>query len=306
MARSTNEPWPPLKVEEWLDTYDTLHRWLQIVGKTRLALAPMENHWWQVALYLTPRGLTTSAMPVGERTIDVELDFTDHELRARASDGATRSMPLRAQSVAEFYRDYLSMLRELDVSPRIWPVPCEMADTLRFTDDRKHSSYDPDAAQRCWRILSSAERVIAEFRGRFIGKCSPPHFYWGSFDLACTRFSGRIAPPHPGGVPNLADYVTRESYSHECISAGWWPGTVGSPVAEPAFYAYAYPEPAGCSTAPIRPSAASYNPTMREWILPYESVRTSRDPEAMITEFLESTSDAAAARGNWPRELVRS
>jgi hypothetical protein len=297
--------WPALSLASWQDTYATLHRWLQIVGKTRLALAPMQNHWWQVTLYLTARGLGTPPMPVGDRTVDVELDFIDHSLRVRTSDGALRAMPLRAQSVADFYREYTGILAALDIVPGIWPVPVELPDTLRFTDDRVHGSYDPDAAHRCWCILAGADRALKEFRGRFLGKCSPSHFWWGSFDLACTRFSGRAAPPHPGGIPNLADYVTQESYSHECISAGWWPGTMGSPVEEPAFYAYAYPEPAGCAAAPIRPSTAAYNTTMLEWVLPYESVRMSRDPEGMLLDFLESTYEAAASRGNWPRELVR-
>lgn len=300
-----HDAWPALPLEEWRDTYATLHRWLQIVGKTRLALAPMQNHWWQVTLYLSARGLSTSSMPVGDRSVDIELDFIDHHLRVRTSDDRARAMPLRSRSVADFYDEYLGILHELDVAPRIWPVPVETSDTLRFTEDRVHASYDPDAAHRCWRILASSDRVLNQFRSRFIGKCSPSHFFWGSFDLACTRFSGLPAPPHPGGVPNLADWVTRESYSHECISAGWWPGTPGSPVVEPAFYAYAYPEPAGCSTAAIRPSAAEYNATMREWVLPYESVRASSDPEGLILDFLESTYNAAATLGNWDSALER-
>jgi hypothetical protein len=297
--------WPELRLHTWRDTYTTLHRWLQVVGKTRLALAPMQNHWWQVTLYVTARGLATGPMPVADRTLDIELDFTDHAVRARTSDGRSREMPLRAQSVASFLTDYLAMLGGLDIAPRIWPVPVELPDTLRFTDDEIHRSYDPDAAHRCWLILSSTDQVLREFRGPFIGKSSPSHFWWGSFDLACTRFSGRPAPPHPGGVPNCPDYVTREAYSHECISAGWWPGTPGAPVTEPAFYAYAYPEPPGCATAAIRPPAAEYNTTMREWILPYESVRVSRDPEGMIFEFLESTYQAAASRASWAKDLVR-
>ena len=299
-------PWPSLPLAEWRDTYETLHRWLQIVGKTRLALAPMQNHWWQVTLYLTARGLGTSPMPYDERTFDVELDFVDHRLIARTSDGEIRSMDLTARSVAEFYRDYKALLAELRLEPHIWPVPVELPDVLPFTDDRVHASYDPDAAHRCWLILAASDRVLKAFRGRFIGKSSPSHFWWGSFDLACTRFSGRPAPTHPGGVPNCPDYVTREAYSHECISAGWWPGTIGSPAPEPAFYAYAYPEPAGCADAPIRPRGARYDAAMREWILPYESVRTASDPEGVLTEFLESTYEAAASRGGWDRELQRA
>jgi len=300
------QPWPALPLADWRDTYTTLHRWLQMVGKTRLALAPMQNHWWHVVLYVTTRGLATSPMPVGERSLEIELDVLDHQLVARTSDGETRAMPLVPMSVADFYRDYLELLRGLDVAPRIRPVPVEMADVTPFKTDREHASYDREAVERCWRILAGADRVFKEFRGRFLGKCSPSHFWWGSFDLACTRFSGRRAPTHPGGIPNCPDYVTREAYSHECISAGWWPGSVGSPIEEPAFYAYAYPEPAGCATAPIGPADASYNTAMHEWILPYEAVRKSSDPDAMVLEFLESTYAAAATRGGWDRgELER-
>jgi hypothetical protein len=277
---------------------------VQIVGKTRLALSPMQNHWWQVTLYLTPRGLSTSSMPAGDQSIDVELDFVAHRLCVRSTSGDVRAMPLRAQSVAEFYGEYLALLREFDVSPHIWPVPVEMADALPFTNDDAHAAYDADAVHRCWQVLASADRVLKQFRGDFIGKSSPSHFWWGAFDLACTRFSGRTAPRHPGGIPNCPDYVTREAYSHECISAGWWPGTADSPVAEPAFYAYAYPEPAGCPDASIQPSAARYDTSMREWILPYEAVRTSADPDAMLLEFLESTYDAAATRGKWDRAAL--
>jgi len=298
--------WPALPLASWQDTYATLHRWLQIVGKTRLALAPMQNHWWQVTLYLTSRGVTTSAMPAGERSVEVELDFIAHQLVARTSEGDARTLPLAPRSVAVFYDDYLALLRSLGVAPRIYPVPVEIADVTPFPRDHDHASYDPDAAQRCWRALLASDRVLKEFRGRFIGKSSPSHFFWGSFDLACTRFSGRRAPPHPGGVPNCPDYVTREAYSHECISAGWWPGSIGSPVEEPAYYAYAYPEPAGCADTPIRPRGASYNTTMREWILPYEVVRTARDPRATLLEFFESTYEVAATRGGWDRaELER-
>jgi hypothetical protein len=306
-ASVSHDEWPALSLGEWQDTYTTLHRWLQIVGKTRLALAPMQNHWWQVVLYLTSRGLGTSPMPVGGRTLELELDFLDHQLVARTSDGDARTMRLTARSVADFYDEYVGMLHSLGVMARIRPVPVEIVDTLPFPHDRVHASYDADAAQRCWRILLATDRVLKEFRGRFIGKSSPSHFFWGSFDLACTRFSGRRAPPHPGGVPNCPDYVTLEAYSHECISAGWWPGSVGSPIAEPAFYAYAYPEPSGCATAPIAPEGATYNTTMHEWILPYEIVRTADDPRAMLLDFLESTYEAAASRGGWNRaELERA
>ena len=277
-----------------------------MVGKTRLALAPMQNHWWQVALYLTARGLGTSPMPYAGGSVELEFDFLDHRLLARTSDGATRSIALAPRSVADFYHDYMAMLATLGVEARIWPVPTEMPDTMRFTADREHASYDADAAQRCWRILARADRVLKQFRGRFLGKSSPSHFWWGGFDLACTRFSGHPAPPHPGGIPNLPDWVTREAYSHECISAGWWPGNVGGPVAEPAFYAYAYKEPAGLAGAPVRPSATFYHPTMHDWILPYEAVRAARDPEGTLLEFLQSTYEAAAKRAEWDPGLERA
>ena len=307
MLTTAIDPWPALPLAEWRDTYATLHRWLQMVGKTRLALAPMQNHWWQVTLYLTSRGMSTSPMPCGDRSVDVELDFLQHRLIVRTSDGDTRLLSLEPCPVAEFYREYIDALQTLGITPRIRPVPTELADVVPFPEDREHSAYDPDAAQRCWRILASADRIFKEFRGRFLGKCSPSHFFWGSFDLACTRFSGRRAPKHPGGVPNCPDYVAVEAYSHECISAGWWPGSAGSPVEEPAFYAYAYPEPAGCPEAPIRPTGASYNATMREWVLPYELVRSASDPREAVIEFLQSTYEAAADRGGWNRgELERS
>jgi hypothetical protein len=306
VMHAARNAWPELPLKEWQDTYATLHRWLQIIGKTRLALAPMQNHWWQVTLYLTTRGLTTSPMPAGERLLEVELDFLSHQLLMHTSDDERRVLSLASRSVADFYEEYIAALHSLGITPRIYARPVEIADATPFADDRGHASYDPDAAQRCWRVLASADRVLKAFRGRFIGKSSPSHFFWGAFDLACTRFSGRRAPPHPGGVPNCPDYVMLEGYSHELISAGWWPGTVDSPVEEAAFYAYAYPEPEGCNSAPIQPSDASYNATMREWILPYEAVRQAADPDAMLMEFLESTYEAAATRGGWSAlDLVR-
>jgi hypothetical protein len=307
MAGTIQDSWPQLALDDWKDTYATLHRWLQIIGKTRLALAPMQNHWWQVTLYPTARGLGTSPMPYRGRSLELELDFIDHLLVARTSDGATRTLPLVPRSVAEFYREYMAMLRSLDIEPKLWPVPVEMSDAMPFKEDVTHASYDPETARRCWRILAQSDRVFKEFRGRFVGKCSPSHFWWGGFDLACTRFSGLRAPPHPGGIPNAPDYVMREAYSHECISAGWWPGNVGGPVAEPAYYAYAYPEPAGCASASVRPSAAQYHPVLREWILPYAAVREARDPDAALFAFLESTYEAAAELARWDRaSLERS
>jgi hypothetical protein len=293
--------WPKLTLDEWAPTQTTLHRWTQIVGKTRLALAPMQNHWWQVVLYVTERGLTTSPIPYDRRTFDVGFDFNDHVLIARTSDGDSDVLELPGLSVGDFYARYLSMLRSLGIEIKIMPVPMELMDTTSFVDDTTHASYDPDAVHRCWQILLQSDRVLKRFRARFIGKSSPSHFWWGGFDLACTRFSGRPAPLHPGGIPNCPDWVTTEAYSHECISAGWWPGMMGSPVAEPAFYAYSYPEPAGCDVAPVRPAAAYYHPVMREWILPYESVRSSPDPEGALLEFLESTYEAAATLAKWDR-----
>jgi hypothetical protein len=297
--------WPALPLAEWQATFETLHRWLQIIGKTRLALAPMQNHWWQVALYVTTRGLGTSPMPYSDGELEIDLDFVDHMLVARTSHGAIRTLPLQPQTVAEFYLEYRSLLRSLDIDVKIWPVPVEIpGPVVPFTAEERHASYDPNAAQRCWRILAHTDRLLDEFRGRFVGKCSPSHVWWGGFDIACTRFSGRRAPPHPGGAPNVAAWVMREGYSHECISAGWWPGSPGGPVAEPAFYAYAYPEPPGCPEAPIGPSAAHYHRGMREWILPYEAMRESADPDAALLEFLETTYAAAAELGGWDRQAL--
>ncbi len=304
--QSTNviTAWPTLALDDWAPTQTTFQRWTQIVGKTRLALAPMQNHWWQVVLYVTERGLTTSPMPYGGRTLDVSFDLTSHELIAGTSDGETRTIPLVAQSVADFYAAYMEMLRSLDIEVKIKPVPMEMPDTMRFTEDRTHASYDPDAVHRCWQVLVQADRVLKGFRARFIGKSSPSHFWWGGFDLACTRFSGRPAPRHRGGIPNCPDYVQVEAYSHECISAGWWPGNVGGPVTEPAFYAYSYPEPPGCDVAPIRPEGSYYHPVMRDWILPYEAVRTSPNPDQALLEFLQSTYETAAGLAKWDRKAL--
>ena len=300
--------WPALPLDGWLPTYATLHRWTQIVGKTRLKLAPFQNHWWHCALYVSPRGLTTSPMPYkdGRALVEIELDFLDDVLVARTSDGETRSMRLENKSVADFYREYRALLASLEVDVHIVAKPNEVPDATPFTRDREHATYDGDAARRCWRAMTQADRVLKEFRGRFAGKCSPAHFWWGGFDLACTRFSGRTAPPYATVIPNAPSYVMREAYSHECISAGWWPGTAGSPVAEPAFYAYAYPEPAGCNVAPIRPAAASYHTEMREWILPWTAVRDASDPDAIVLEFLESTYGVAAALGGWNIEALRA
>ena len=300
-GRAIDAAWPPLPLAEWNDTRDTLHLWTQIVGKTRLALAPMVNHWWQVPLYISARGLTTSRIPYGSAGFSVELDLIAHNLQVLCDDGRTWSMTLAPRSVADFYSEYMSGLRSLGIDVRIWPVPVEIADGIPFAKDETHASYDADAAQRFWRALAQSARVLEIFRGRFLGKSSPVHFFWGSFDLACTRFNGARAPQHPGGVPGLADWVTREAYSHACISAGWWPGAIGSPVTEPVFYAYAYPEPTGCPTAKIRPDAGYYHDVMHEWILPYEAVRTASNPDALALDFCQSTYEAAATLGSWDR-----
>ena len=243
-------------------------------------------------------------MPYDGRLLEVELDFIDHDLLVRTSDGVTRTMPLAPRSVADFYREYTSLLDSLGMHVRIWPVPSEMEDELPFTEDGQHRSYDPDAATRCWTVLFQASRVIQQFRGRFIGKCSPAHIFWGGFDLAYTRFSGRRAPVHPGGIPHLPDRVVREAYSHECISTGWWPGTPGGPVAEPAFYAYSYAEPPGFAEARVRPDAAYYSPGLKEFILPYEVVRTSARPNEMLLDFLQTTYEAGANLAGWDRQAL--
>jgi hypothetical protein len=296
---SVTAAWPTLPVNDWRDTCETLHMWTQIVGKTRLALAPMENHWWQVPLYVTPRGLTTSAIPNGERTFAVEFDFIDHHLNVRTNDGATRTLPLVPQAVADFYATYIALLHALDLEFRIHPVPVEVETAIPFAEDRQHTSYDPDAAHRFWQLLVQSDRVLKRFRGRFMGKASPVHFFWGSFDLAATRFSGRLAPRHPGGAPNCPDYVMVEAYSRECSSCGFWPG--GDAIAEPAFYAYAYPEPAGYADHGVRPGGAFYNRDLREFILPYEVVRTAGAPDEALLEFAQSTYEAAADLAGWNR-----
>jgi hypothetical protein len=300
-GRAIEAAWPPLPLDEWSDTRDTLHLWTQIVGKTRLALAPMVNHWWQVPLYISARGLTTSRIPYGTAGFSVELDFIGHDLQVLCDDGRTWSMTLAPRSVADFYSEYTSGLRSLGIEIRMWPVPVEIADGIPFAKDETHASYDAGAAHRFWLALAQAARVLEIFRGRFLGKSSPVHFFWGSFDLACTRFNGARAPQHPGGVPGLADWVTREAYSHACISAGWWPGTIGSPMPEPAFYAYAYPEPTGCPTAKIRPDAGYYHDEMHEWILPHDAVRTASNPDALVLDFCQSTYEGAATLGGWDR-----
>ncbi|HEY9459327.1 MAG TPA: DUF5996 family protein, partial [Paralcaligenes sp.] len=294
--------WPPLPVAAWSDTRDTLHMWLQIVGKTRLALAPMENHWWQVVFYITSRGLSTSPMPYGQRAFTVDFDFIDHVLLISASDGGTHQFPLGPYSVADFYAKYQAALRLLDFNIAIMPSPVEVVTAIPFEKDHQHASYDPDAVHRFWRILSQTDRVLKQFRGRFLGKSSPVHFFWGSLDIAMTRFSGRSAPVHPGGAPNCPDYVMVEAYSRECASCGFWPG--GGAFAEPAFYAYAYPQPAGYADWPANPGGARYSNEAQEFILPYDVIRQLPEPDEALLEFFQSTYDSAAELGQWDRATL--
>jgi hypothetical protein len=300
---TARDVWPSLPLAAWQDTYSTLHRWLQIVGKTRLGLTPMQNHWWNAALYVTTRGISTSPIPFEAVSFDVELDFIDHVLVVRTSRGEMRQLLLRAQSVADFHGEYVALLESLGIHAGIWPVPVELPDTLRFDEDRTHMSYDRGAAHTCWRVLAQCDRVFKIFRAGFLGKSSPSHFWWGSFDLAHTRFSGRAAPTHPGGVPNCPDYVAREAYSHECTSVGWWPGTAGG-IEEPAFYAYAYPEPPGYRDATVSPLGAYYHSGLREWILPYDFVRGDSNPDGALLSFCHSTYSAAADLAHWDRAAL--
>ena len=296
---SQPDPWPDLPYAAWQDTLATLHRWTQIVGKVRLTLTPWLNHSWHVTLYVTARGLTTGPIPLAGRTLQIDFDFVDHVLWLRVSDGHFRQVMLRPVSVAEFYQDVMVALSELGVGVRISAMPNEIADAVRFPDDRTHASYDAAAVGRFHRVLLSCEAVFAHFRTGFLGKVSPVHFFWGSFDLAVTRFSGRRAPPHPGGVPRLPDAVAREAYSHEVSSAGFWPG--GGPIDYPAFYSYAYPTPDGFAAAKMRPAAAFWSKDLGEFILPYDAVRTAQEPERALMAFLQSTYEAAADLAKWDR-----
>lgn len=295
--------WPPLPLDAWRETYTALHLWTQVVGKVRLALAPMVNHWWQVPLYVTCRGLTTSTIPHGRRVFHIDFDFLDHRLVVGTGEGAVRQFPLEAMSVARFYRQLMDALGDLDLDVSIWPVPVEMPGTpVSFDRDDAEGAYDTEDVERFRRILIQTDRIFRAFRARFLGKSSPVHFFWGAFDLAVTRFSGREAPPHPGGIPNVADAVMREAYSHEVSSAGFWPG--GGSVQEPVFYAYAYPEPPGFREHGVRPSAAFYHPEMREFILPYDAVRSAPDPDEMLLDFLQTTYAAAADLAAWDRRRL--
>lgn len=295
---ASTETWPPLRVDEWSQTRDTLHMWTQIIGKLRLAQAPMVNHWWQVPLYLSPRGLTTSAVPHGGGLFDIEFDFCDHRLQIRTSTGGQRRIALEPKSVAAFYTEVTEALRALDLDIAISASPVEAPHSVPFAEDTEHASYSPDHVHRFWRQLMAAHRVMDRFRSHFIGKTSPVHFFWGAMDLACTRFSGRTAPPHPGGVPNCGDWVMVEGYSHELSSCGFWPG--GSE--EGTFYAYAYPEPPGYADTRVQPRTAFYDTGLQEFLLPYADVRTADDPEATLLEFLHTTYGAAADAAGWDRE----
>ena len=294
--------WPELPYTAWKDTYATLHLWTQIAGKIRLAQTPWLNHSWHVVLYVSARGLTTSPIPFGDRSFQLDFDFLDHVLRASVSDAGQKEIALFPRSVADFYADLMRSLAELGIEVRINELPNEIPDAIRFSEDHAHASYDRDYAERHWRVLLQVNRVLHGFRTSFIGKCSPVHFFWGSFDLAVTRFSGRRAPLHPGGVPNLPDAVTQEAYSHEVSSAGFWPGSAG--VEYPAFYSYAYPEPPGFSAAPIRPKEAFYSNDLREYVLPYDAVRSAPDPDGLLMDFLISTYEAAAVLGKWDRAAL--
>jgi hypothetical protein len=299
-SRPDDSRWPELSYAAWSDTCETLHLWTQIVGKIRLMQTPWLNHSWHTALYVTARGLTTSPIPYRERSFQIDLDFTDHVLWVRTSDGHFRQVMLAPKPVAEFFGELFAALAELGLDIRIRTMPCEIADCIPFDLDRTHAAYDRDYANRFWRILLSTHNVLAHFRTGFLGKASPVHFFWGSFDLAVTRFSGRRAPPHPGGVPHLPDDVTREAYSHEVSSAGFWPGG-GGPISDAAFYSYAYPAPAGFASAAIRPAQASFAKELGEFILPYAAMRAAPDPENTLMEFLQSTYTAAADLGKWDR-----
>jgi hypothetical protein len=302
MSNITQIPWPELPTESWRDTYETLHLWTQVIGKVRLARTPWLNHSWHVALYVTARGLTTSPIPDGTNTFEIELDLIDHSLRISTSNGAEQQFALAGQSVASFYAAVMAALAELGIRVVIDEMPSELPEPIKFSQDHRHATYDADAARRFFQILANADRVFKQFRTGFLGKASPVHFFWGSFDLAVTRFSGRRAPRHPGGVPHLPDAVTREAYSHEESSAGFWPGS--GAIDYPAFYSYAYPEPAGFRTARVRPEAAFFSESLSEFILPYDAVRMSSKPEQTLLDFLQSTYEAAADAARWDREAL--
>jgi hypothetical protein len=299
--RSTSnlEVWPSLPLEAWSDTCATLHRWIQIVGKIRLVQSPWVNHSWHATLYVTARGLSTSPIPYEGRVFQIDFDFIDHQITLQSSDGRTGGFALEPQPVAEFYARLMKEMRKLNLHVTIRGRPNEVVDAIPFDRDEVHRAYDRVYANRFWRVVVQADRVLKQFRARFFGKCSPVHFFWGAPDLAVTRFSGRRAPDHPGGIPNLPDWVTREAYSHEVSSCGFWPG--GGSVPYPAFYSYAYPEPVGFAAAPVRPRDAFYSTDLREFILPYDVVRQAASPDDTLLDFLQTTYDAAADLASWDR-----
>jgi len=293
-STALSETWPELSLKGWTPTYHNLHMWTQMVGKVRLELSPKTNHWWNVPLYIDARGLTTSPIPYGKDVFEIRFDFIDHKLIIDRCDGRRRVLALEPRTVADFYSEFMSTLGSLDLDIAIYAKPVEVVDPIPFAEDTLYRAYDADAAYRFWRIVTSCDSVFKQFRAGFVGKSSPVHFFWGSFDLAVTRFSGRRAPERPG-----ADAITREAYSHEVISAGWWPG--GSGVDGPAFYCYAAPEPAGLPQQKVQPESAFYHPDLKEFILMYDEIRKSRAPERMLREFLQSTYEAAAALAHWDR-----
>jgi Family of unknown function (DUF5996) len=302
MSNAPQIPWPELPTAAWRETCETLHLWTQIVGKIRLVRAPWLNHSWHVVLYVTARGLTTSPIPDGTLSFQIDFDFIDHLLRISTSDGARRQFALAGQSVASFYAAVMADLAELGIHVAIDEMPNELPQPIRFSLDNKHATYDPNAVRRFLQILVNADRVFKQFRTGFLGKASPVHFFWGSFDLAVTRFSGRRAPRHPGGVPYLPDDVACEAYSHEVSSAGFWPGS--GAIEYPAFYSYAYPEPAGFRAAPVRPDAAFFSEALGEFILPYDAVRTAAQPDRALLDFLQSSYEAAANAAKWDRDAL--
>jgi len=302
MSDKSIETWPSLELDAWQETYITLHMWTQIVGKIRLVQTPWINHSWHVPLYLTARGLTTSPIPYSDRVFQMDFDFFDHQLKLTTSDGNVRSIGLSPRSVADFYQAVMAALEELHLPVTINTKPNEVSDPIPFEQDHIHAAYDADAAYRFWRVLVQSDRIFREFRSHFCGKVSPVHFFWGSFDLAVTRFSGRPAPEHPGGVPNLPDAVAKEAYNQEVSSAGFWPG-IG--LGYPAFYSYAYPVPDGFKDASIKPESAFFHEGLGEFILPYSAVRESNNPDQTLLSFLESTYEAAANLADWDKGALR-
>jgi hypothetical protein len=302
MATPTSPLWPELTYDAWQETRATLQLWTQIVGKIRLMQTPWLNHSWHVPLYVTSKGLTTSPIPYGSRSFDIQFDFLEHVLDISVSDGGARRILLRPQSVAEFYGAVMTALTELGIAVAINDKPCEIAAAIPFSRDRTHAAYDPDYAHRFWQVLLHTDRVLKIFRTGFLGKCSPVHFFWGSFDLAVTRFSGRRAPAFPGKTPGVASEIMREAYSHEVSSAGFWPGGNGTDY--PAFYSYTYPQPAGFREVAVQPAAAFFSETLGEFLLPYDAVRTAADPDTALLAFLQSTYEAAANTADWDRAAL--